>query len=98
MSDKLITGLTRGGTPWTPSFVTAIDAEKCIGCGRCYKVCARKVFNLVDKSDLIEDFDEDEDDDGAMAMTVADADDCIGCGACSRVCSKNCISHAPMGA
>ncbi|MDA8098945.1 MAG: 4Fe-4S binding protein, partial [Nitrospiraceae bacterium] len=34
-----ITGTTRGGKSWTPRFVDAIDQEKCIGCGRCYKVC-----------------------------------------------------------
>lgn len=94
-----IKGLTRGGEEWTPEFVTAVDATTCIGCGRCYKVCSRDVFNLVDKADLIDDDDfEDDEDDAMMVMTVANADDCIGCGACSRVCPKNCHSHAAMSA
>ncbi|MGL4756530.1 MAG: 4Fe-4S binding protein, partial [Aeromonadaceae bacterium] len=41
-----ITGLTRGGRPWQPKFVTAVNYETCIGCGRCYKVCSRDVFDL----------------------------------------------------
>lgn len=90
MSD--ITGLTRGGTPWVPQFVLALDARRCIGCGRCYKVCPREVFDLVerDDDDLLEDLDEN-----MMVMSLANALDCIGCGACSRVCPKNCHSHGP---
>ena len=44
-----ITGLTRGGTAWTPEFVLELDGKKCIGCGRCYKVCPRDVFDLVER-------------------------------------------------
>lgn len=87
-----ITGLTRGGTPWTPQFVLELDSKKCIGCGRCYKVCPRNVFDLVERD---EDMDEDLDDDNMMVMTLADALDCIGCGACSRVCPKDCHTHGP---
>jgi Nif-specific ferredoxin III len=88
-----ITGLTRGGRNWTPDFVLALDAKKCIGCGRCFKVCPRDVFDLVEREE--DDLDEDLDDDNMMVMTLADALDCIGCGACSRVCPKNCHSHGP---
>ena len=31
-----ITGLTRGGQEWTPSFIVGLNQTKCIGCGRCY--------------------------------------------------------------
>jgi Nif-specific ferredoxin III len=89
-----ITGLTRGGKSWTPEFVHALDAKKCIGCGRCFKVCPRDVFDLVER-DGDDDLDEDLDDDNMMVMTLADALDCIGCGACSRVCPKNCHTHGP---
>ncbi len=87
-----ITGLTRGGAEWVPEFIVAINQANCIGCGRCYKVCPRTVFDLVERE--FED-DDDEDDDTMMVMTVADAMDCIGCKACSRVCPKQCHSHAP---
>lgn len=90
-----ITGLTRGGKPWQPKFVTAVNYATSIGCGRCYKVCSRDVFDLKEKSEVLgDDFDDEDQDDVAMVMTVSDADDCIGCGACSRVCPKNCHSYS----
>lgn len=88
----MITGLTRGGTSWTPHFVTGIHQEKCIGCGRCYKVCPRDVLDLVERE---LDEDDDGDDDNMMVMSVKDANDCIGCGSCGRVCPKSCYSYAP---
>ena len=97
-----ITGITRGGTVWTPAFVVDINQGRCIGCGRCYKVCPRDVFELVDRDDLDLD-DADNDDDGddfeeapGMVMSLKDKMDCIGCEACSRVCTKKCLTHAPQ--
>lgn len=107
MSD-VVTGLTRGGTAWTPAFVVDLNQGKCIGCGRCYKVCPRDVFELVDREDLDlesdDDWDDDDDDDDgfsddtSMVMSLANLLDCIGCQACSRVCPKNCLSHEPASA
>ena len=45
-----ITGVTRGGAEWVPQFVLELDPGKCIGCGRCYKVCPRDVFDLVERA------------------------------------------------
>ncbi len=98
MSIPMIQGLTRGGGAWTPEFVMALDAKKCIGCGRCYKVCPRDVFTLVDRSEVLADDDLDDDDDELKVMTLKDALDCIGCMSCSRVCPKQCHSHAAMPA
>lgn len=96
MSD-VITGLTRGGASWTPAFIVDLNQENCIGCGRCYKVCPRNVFDLVERE--VEDEDDDDfDDDVVMVMTIADAMDCIGCESCSRVCPKQCHSHEPAAA
>lgn len=97
---QVITGVTAGGTVWTPAFVQAIAQERCIGCGRCFKVCPRDVFNLVDRADVlsedeIDDY-EDLDEDNAQVMSIANALDCIGCEACSRVCPKNCFTHASL--
>lgn len=89
-----ITGITRGGTPYTPLFITALNQANCIGCGRCYKVCPRKVFELVERGEDDENYDEDEDN--AMVMTLADVLDCIGCGSCGRVCPKQCQTHQAM--
>lgn len=100
---SVITGVTRGGVEWTPAFVTALNQAKCIGCGRCFKVCPREVFELVEREegDALEDeddaFDDDSDgfsDDTSMVMRLMNALDCIGCQACSRVCPKKCLSHA----
>jgi len=99
---ELITGVTAGGTPWTPAFVQSINQTRCIGCGRCFKVCPRSVFDLIDRADTLEadDIDdyEDLDEDNAQVMSIANAGDCIGCSACSRVCPKNCFTHAPLAA
>ncbi len=97
-----IIGITRGGAEWTPAFVTDLNQGNCIGCGRCYKVCPRDVFELVDREDLDlddDDYDDDDDDDfsddTSMVMSLKDMMDCIGCQACSRVCPKKCLSHEP---
>lgn len=95
-----IKGVTRGGEVWTPAFVTALNQDTCIGCGRCYKVCPRDVFDLVEREEG-EDYDDDYDDmdgfddDTSMVMSLANAMDCIGCEACSKVCPKDCMTHEP---
>lgn len=91
-----VVGYTRGGAEWEPQFIEAINQNSCIGCGRCFKVCSRNVFDLVEK----EDADEDDlyDEEVMMVMEVADADDCIGCQACSKVCPKGCHSFAAKAA
>ncbi len=93
---EFVTGVTFDGSVWTPSYVKDINQKTCIGCGRCFKVCPRDVFDLIEKEDM-DDFDDDyedfEDDDNSMVMSIKNANDCIGCEACSRVCPKNCFTH-----
>ena len=60
----LLTGKTRGGADWTPTFANAIDPEKCIGCGRCYKACSRNVLGP-------EDIEDEENYSTRMVMTIA---------------------------
>ena len=89
-----------GGALWTPQFVTRIDQEKCIGCGRCFKVCARDVLalaGLTENGDYVAvDIDGDDDDEyEKKVMTLAYPENCIGCEACSKLCPKKCYSHAP---
>jgi Nif-specific ferredoxin III len=100
---SVITGITRGGVEWTPAFIESLNQNNCIGCGRCYKVCPRDVFELVDREDLdLEELDDEGDDDfdeaPGMVMNLKDVLDCIGCQACSRVCPKKCLSHEPLAA
>ncbi len=104
-----IIGLTRGGKQWVPEFVIEVNQKTCIGCGRCYKVCPRQVFELIDRPEgLMDDMEEDDDDldddddfdeeDGsdAKVMAIVGAMDCIGCTSCARVCpKKDCLIHAP---
>jgi Nif-specific ferredoxin III len=92
--------LTLGGKEWTPQFAVAIDGKKCIGCGRCYKVCPRDVLDLVERSEeMMADIDEDDlDDDQMMVMSLKNAADCIGCGSCGRVCPKGCYTYASADA
>ncbi|NVC95012.1 ferredoxin III, nif-specific [Vibrio natriegens] len=93
VSNKL--SYTRGGEPWVPQFIEAIDKQSCIGCGRCFKVCSRDVFDLVENDDIDEDDDYYDEDEVMMVMTLKNAEDCIGCEACSKVCPKNCQTFAP---
>ncbi len=95
---EMITGVTRGGEAWTPAFISELNQANCIGCGRCYKVCPRDVFDLVERELEDDEDDDDFDDDVAMVMSISDAMDCIGCGACSRVCPKDCHSHEAVAA
>ena len=86
--------LTRGGTSYTPTFVVALDQKTCIGCGRCFKVCPRDVFELVERDE--DEMDEDLDDDQMSVMSLKNMQDCIGCGSCARVCPKGCHTHQAL--
>jgi Nif-specific ferredoxin III len=82
-----ITGLTRDKKEWTPEFVKSIDDELCIGCGRCFKVCAHDVLA----------FEEvDEEDSAKMFMKIGNVGNCIGCQACGRTCAKKAFSFEPV--
>ncbi|MGL6259040.1 ferredoxin III, nif-specific [Vibrio sp. WXL103] len=83
-------GKTKGGQEWTPQYISALDESRCIGCGRCYNVCSRSVFDLIE-SEIEDDYGDDQ---LVMVMTVKDDSDCIGCQSCDKVCSKNCFTFA----
>jgi Nif-specific ferredoxin III len=91
-----MTSVTRDGRGWQPAYLLAIDETKCIGCGRCFKVCGRNVMTLKglnDEGEFVE-LDDDEDDEiEKKIMVMKDGGACIGCGACARVCPTNCQTH-----
>jgi Nif-specific ferredoxin III len=84
-----LTGLTRDKSEWTPTFIESIDPEKCIGCGRCYKVCSRSVL-------APEDLEDEETESVRMIMTVASGNKCIGCAACAVTCGKKAFRLTPL--
>ena len=84
-----ITGLTKDKQVWTPEFVTSIAKDVCIGCGRCFKACAKGVLA----------FEEEEVGDSVKAfMKVLNPGRCIGCGACGRTCPKGCFTFEAVEA
>lgn len=92
-----LTGLTFGGTTWTPHFVEAINQDKCIGCGRCFKACGRNVLQLRALNEDGEFVDNEEEDEiERKVMSIIHPEYCIGCEACSRVCPKNCYTHSSL--
>jgi len=89
------------GVVWVPQFVKEVNAEKCIGCGRCFKVCGRDVLQLmgVDEEGELIAMDPDDDDDDEYekkVMTVANGQNCTGCEACAKICPKKCYTHSPV--
>ena len=88
------TALTRGGSLYTPTFITDLNQKTCIGCGRCYKVCPRDVFELVERDE--DEIDDDMDDDQMSVMSLKNMLDCIGCGSCARVCPIGCHTHQAL--
>jgi Nif-specific ferredoxin III len=91
--------LTRDGRNWAPEYLIAIDPSKCIGCGRCFKVCGRDVMSLrgvTEEGELValEGDDDDDEEFERKVMIMADAGNCVGCGACGRVCPRPSQTHS----
>lgn len=86
------------GRTWTPKFAESIDEDKCIGCGRCFRVCGREVLQLVgldsegERVALATD-DDDDDEYEKKIMTIANPENCVGCEACMKICPKKCYTH-----
>jgi Nif-specific ferredoxin III len=88
-----------GGGTWVPRFVAELNQDKCIGCGRCFRVCGRDVLQLIGIDEAGErialDPDGDDDDEyEKKVMTIAHGENCVGCEACSKICPKKCYTHA----
>jgi len=82
-----ITALTKNKQEWTPQFIKSLDEETCIGCGRCYKVCAHDVLA----------FEElDGDDSAKIVMKIANDGNCNGFQALGRTRSKKCFTFEPV--
>jgi Nif-specific ferredoxin III len=88
---------TRDGSPWEPEYLISIDGAKCIGCGRCFKVCARDVMTLmgINDDDELVSCDDDDEEIVRKVMVMSNAGNCVGCAACSRVCPTGSQTHVP---
>lgn len=87
-----IVALRRDGTPWVPKFIEAINAETCIGCGRCFKVCTHDVLALMGMTEDDELVEPDDDEVERMIMTISQKGKCIGCESCVQVCGSKSIT------
>ncbi len=67
---------TRDGRDWQPAYLLAIDEKKCIGCGRCFKVCGREVMTLkgLNEDGELVALDDDEDDEIEKKIMVMNDD------------------------
>lgn len=96
-----VMGTTRGGAVWIPRFVESIDEEKCIGCGRCFKVCGRDILSLMGidgEGDVVPITVDNEDEIDKKVMSIAHPERCVGCEACAKVCPKKCYVHRELAA
>lgn len=94
----LITGIDRSGKSWTPEFVTALNRDECIGCGRCIKGCGRDVLEMIGLDEDGDEVDAFDDEVEKRVMTIKAPENCIGCLACARLCPKGCYTHEALEA
>lgn len=98
---SFVTFTTQDGSAWTPKYLTAIDHESCIGCGRCFKVCTQGVLmlqGLNEDGEFVDPFDDDEGEVERKVVVIAKGGSCIGCEACATVCGTKSQTHEPKAA
>lgn len=66
----------------TTNYIPRVTMEKCIGCGKCAKVCPILAIAMKEK--------EQESENGRK-QPVIDTDICLGCGVCARNCPTGAI-------
>lgn len=99
---SVVTVTMPDGRTWTPKFVKEINQEKCIGCGRCFKVCGRDVLQLAGVNEdgeltlLDMSLEDDDDEYERKVMTIVHQKNCVGCEACMKICPKKCYTHEAM--
>ena len=67
----------------TTGFLPALNAEACIGCGKCEKVCQVDVIEMQEAA--------------GQKVPVIDEDLCLGCGLCVRSCPTKSLSLKKTG-
>lgn len=74
---KFLANRTASGGEWLPAFVQNVDAEKCIGCGSCVKVCLGKCYELKEIT---------VNGKKKKVSVVAHPENCLGDCHCHKVC------------
>jgi NAD-dependent dihydropyrimidine dehydrogenase PreA subunit len=71
-------GVPRETIPWHPT----LEAEKCIGCRKCFEFCSHGVYTW---------------DDAADRPVIAEPFHCVvGCSNCMHQCGEGAISFPPL--
>lgn len=63
------------------NFITKVDRESCIGCGKCEKICPVDAIEITGE--------------GAKRKAVVDEKKCIGCGVCLKHCPAGALIFEP---
>jgi formate hydrogenlyase subunit 6/NADH:ubiquinone oxidoreductase subunit I len=65
----------------TTNYIPKVSTEKCIGCGKCEKVCPILAISMENSGD----------DAAAKRHAKVDEEICLGCGVCARNCPTKAI-------
>lgn len=68
----------------TTNYIPKVSLEKCVGCGKCAKVCPILAI-------AIEEANENPDGTKTKKHAVIDTEICLGCGVCARNCPAKAI-------
>ncbi len=82
---NLLLGVSKHGYPdaiVTSSYISQIDKDKCIQCGKCVKACPILAIEMISIP---------ANGPSASKFTRIDESICIGCGVCALVCNKRAI-------
>ena len=66
----------------TTSYIPVIDKHKCIGCGKCTKVCPMEAIKV----------ETSKEDNNRTNFAKLDENICLGCGVCVKNCPTNSIN------
>lgn len=69
--------------------LAVIDADKCVACGNCLKICPKHIIHMVPKKQLVTVVCSNLEKGGFVKKNCSEA--CIACGICERACPFDAI-------